>query len=189
MLTTNFDQVLEQVFKAAGRPFEDVVVGPSPDKTVAAIHLNRQTLLKIHGDAQDRTFRVFTEQEYCKGYEASAAQEVTLSSLAWLWFTNRPLLFLGCSLEKDRTVRVLGEIHNRLPGLRHYAVLATYYSSRRREQREKRLRELGISPLWFAPGKFGQIEELLGDLVRANLHQAAVSAKPADATLAGQRGT
>ena len=129
---------------------------------------------------------MFTEQEYCKGYEASAAQEVTLSSLAWLWFTNRPLLFLGCSLEKDRTVRVLrGD-----PTIVCLACVTMpyslpYYSSRRREQREKRLRELGISPLWFAPGIVRPDRRAAWGPGRANLHQAAVSAKPADATLAG----
>jgi len=165
VITTNFDQVLEQVFLAAERPFEDVVVGPSPDKTVAAIHQNRRVLLKIHGDAEDRTFRVFTEREYRKEYDPASPREATLSSLAWLSFTNRPLLFLGSSLEHDRTVEILEAIHDRLRGLRHYAILASHFSSRRRTQREKRLREMGVSTLWFAPGEFGQIERLLRDLV------------------------
>jgi hypothetical protein len=80
-------------------------------------------------------------------------------------FTNRPLLFLGCSLEHDRTVDVLKQVHQRLPGLRHYAVLAAHHSVRRREQRARDLGLMGISPLWFAPEQWGEIDQLLRGLV------------------------
>jgi hypothetical protein len=53
---------------------------------------------------------------------------VNVGTLALINFTNRPLLFLGCSLDKDRTVTVLKEIHNRLPTPTHYAVMEALYS-------------------------------------------------------------
>jgi hypothetical protein len=176
VITTNFDRVLEQAFKAAGRPFEmdgdpawGIISGPLSEATVLAIHQNQRVLLKIHGDCGDPTFRVFTVEEYERSYggESSAPsseqlQTVNVGTLAWLTFTNRPLLFLGCSLEKDRTVAVLKEIHKRLPTLTHYAVMQAYHSLRRWEMREKELDRMGIRrPLWFAPGRFDQIELIL----------------------------
>jgi len=163
VLTTNFDRVLEHAFRVAGRPFKEIIPGRYPDRTMAAIHRNQRALLKLHGEARDRTFRVFTNPEYEAAFDTGP---VTLTSMAWLTFTNRPLLFLGCSLEQDRTVAVLQKVHDELGGLPHYAVLATHHSFPRREERERQLRTMGISPLWFAPGDFDEIERLLGDLIQ-----------------------
>jgi len=180
VITTNFDRVLEQTFKAAGRPFEmdddpawGVISGPLSEATVLAIHQNQRVLLKIHGDCGDPTFRVFTVEEYERNYggQASAAsseqvQPVNVGTLAWLTFTNRPLLFLGCSLDKDRTVVVLKEIHRRLPTLTHYVVMQADCSLQLWETREKDLEGMGIRrPLWFPSGAFSQLKEILRDLL------------------------
>jgi SIR2-like domain len=162
VVTTNFDRVLEDTFEAAEMPFEAVISGPHEDLAVAAIHGNRRQLLKIHGTYNDRTFRVFTKDEYKRGYEGG---EFNLESLAWLTFVNRPLLFLGCSLEADRTVAVLAEIHRRLSGLKHYAILAARYDPYRLETRNIELAGWGVSPIWFPPGRFDCIRELLRDAV------------------------
>jgi hypothetical protein len=165
VITTNFDQVLEETFRACGKAFKDCIYGPQPDRIVKAIHRNRLSLLKIHGDCEDRTFRTFTKWEYERSYEPSKAEHVTLSSIAWLMFTNRPLLFLGCSLERDRTVNVLQEIHQTLRGLTHFAVLASHYSASQLSERRDALSACGISPIWFFPKKFSEIEDILRDLL------------------------
>lgn len=81
-------------------------------------------------------------------------------------FTNRPLLFLGASLEKDRTLTVLEEIHARLPALAHYAVVESSYLVSRFRERRQRMSGLGISPLWLLPGDFGSIRTLLEQLLQ-----------------------
>ena len=169
VITTNFDRALEHAFREGGRPFEDVVSGPRPDLTVRALHRNRHVLLKIHGDFEDREFRSFTTLEYDENYgeaDDTAAQRTRLSSLSWLVFTNRPLLFLGASLEQDRTVTILSEIHKKLAGVTHFAILAARWAPFRLEERRRNLRDCGISPLWFPPGAFHRIEELLGEVLR-----------------------
>ena len=55
--------------------------------------------------------------------DTGAAAQGRVGSLAWVLFTNRPLLFLGCSLERDRTVHVLRSIQQQLPSLTYYAVM------------------------------------------------------------------
>lgn len=94
VLTTNFDRVLEHAFRVAGRPFKEIIPGRYPDRTMAAIHRNQRALLKLHGEARDRTFRVFTNPEYEAAFDTGP---VTLTSMAWLTFTNRPLLFLAAA--------------------------------------------------------------------------------------------
>jgi len=163
-------RVLEQVFSAAKRGFESSILGPRPDELITAVHSDSHVLIKIHGDCRDRTSRVFTVEEYEDAYgvgpeESQQGSRARIGSLAWLLFTNRPLLFLGCSLERDRTVQVLCAIQQRLHGLKHYAILAAENSAIRWEERERRLDKLGVRALWFYPGRYEEIELLLREML------------------------
>jgi hypothetical protein len=159
VITTNFDSVLETVFAEAGAAFDKVITGTEPDNVVRAMQRNEHALLKIHGDAADRTARVFTGLEYDAQYKG-------ISRLARVMFTNRPLLFLGCSLDKDRTLEVLEAIHQEIPGLAHYGVVAGSYSMSKTRNRRDELARYGISPVWFVPGDFSQIRKVLAGLVQ-----------------------
>lgn len=159
VITTNFDSVLEYVFRAADAPFERVITGTEPDNVIRAMQRNEHALIKIHGDATDRTARVFTGLEY-------DAQYTGISKLARVMFTNRPLLFLGCSLDKDRTLDVLEAIHQEIPGLAHYGVLAGSYSIAKTRRRRDELARYGINPLWFVPGEFQRVAEILSELIQ-----------------------
>ena len=198
VITTNFDHVLEQVFETAGQPFDPIIAGPQPDAIINAIHQNERALLKIHGDCRDRTFRVFTVKEYestygvtNRGSQESPQSRASIGSMAWLMFTNRPLLCLGCSLKEDRTTKVLRALRQELPGLTHYAILAGHYSLPRWEEMERRLDQMGIRPLWFAPGRFTQIESLLRELLeRSSTRQLSRVAPPlSEATAPGANPT
>lgn len=161
VITTNFDQVLEYVFAAAGHRFEEVVAGAQVDRVVKAMHTGRHALLKIHGDALDRTLRVLTAEEYDTHYRVADEQFPGIPRLGWVMYTNRPLLFLGCSLKEDRTVLSLKEIRERLFGITHFAIVAAPFSSSRFRERSRELNDCGIVPLWFAAGEFRRIEEYL----------------------------
>jgi hypothetical protein len=111
-------------------------------------------------------FRVFTVKEYEEAYGVTdnapkdpQQKATSIGSLAWLMFSNRPLLCLGCSLEEDRTTVVLRALRERLPGLTHYAILAAPYSRSALEARIKNLIN-GCPALWL-PGQFSKIEALL----------------------------
>jgi SIR2-like domain len=163
VITTNYDHVLEDAFRLAHRGFADSIIGPKEDRIVSAIHMNERALFKIHGDCRDRSFRVLTSEEYDAAYGTGTAsgKRVAIGRLSWLLFTNRPLLFLGCSLENDRTVLVLRAIKQQLPGLTHFAVMAADHSRRRWSERKRHLDGLGIQSLWFFPGEYGEIEKIL----------------------------
>src|SRR5205823_2171798 len=68
VITTNFDNVLKDVFEQAHRPFEKVVWGAKADSVRDSLYRSRRFLLKIHGDAEDSTDRVLTLEEYKKQY-------------------------------------------------------------------------------------------------------------------------
>jgi hypothetical protein len=162
VITTNFDRVLEAAFRYANRPFVEVILGNQVDSITRAVHRNVRALIKIHGDCMDRASRTFTSWEYDQSY-GTPSRSPSLSSVSWLLFTNRPLLFLGCSLEKDRTVQVLRDIHARLGAVQHFAVLSGSYVRTKLEERQQNLRACGVTPLWYAPKDFGRIGVLLSD--------------------------
>ncbi len=169
-ITTNFDRVLEAAFRTAEAPFGEIITGSEPDNVIRAMHRNEHVLIKMHGDALDRSARVFTGLEYQQTYGAGKAGKKRrgrsgIPTLARIMFTNRPLLFLGCSLEKDLTLEVLKDLHYEIPGVTHYAVLAADYSIKNLRRRRSELDKYGISPLWFLPGNFAGIEAILGELV------------------------
>jgi SIR2-like domain len=171
VITTNYDRVLEQVFDAVGRSFKDWIPGPRPDELVAAIHADRHALVKMHGDCRDRTDQVLTAESYKAAYGdalATGDHEGRIGGLAWLLFTNRPLLFLGCSLERDRTVDVLRAIRRRLPGVWHYAILAAEETSDRWNERERELDAMGVRPLWYYPRRFEGLEFLLREALEGS---------------------
>jgi SIR2-like domain len=161
VITTNFDCVLEAAFGASGSPFVRVVTGQEPDHVIRAMHRNERVLIKLHGNATDRSARVFTGLEYDKQYGNEG-----ISKLARIMFTNRPLLFVGSSLDEDRTLDVLRALHEELPGLCHYGVLAVPVGVAEATRRRRQLDRLGISPLWFLPGEFERVYELLQELLQ-----------------------
>jgi HEAT repeat protein/MoxR-like ATPase len=167
--------VIETVFEQAGSDgrLVSVIPGARIDDARRAFHRNDRVLLKLHGDATDRTHRVLTLEDYEARYGGSqplkALFEFTLA---------RRLLFLGCSLLTDRTVQVLRETAARHPDyVDHFAILEQPDNTSRMEAREQTLAGIGIRPIWFPTGEFSSIEPLLnGILDRA---RRAVVARPA----------
>lgn len=151
VITTNFDRVLESAFKVNSRQFDSVVSGPRPDLIVDALHGNRHVLIKLHGDWQDRVGRTFTKSDYDANYvtDESEQKRTLLDSVLTLLFSSRSFLFVGASLNSDRTVEVLRKVHADVAGVRHYAILSVPRNKKLLRQKEVQLRKLGIMPLWY----------------------------------------
>jgi hypothetical protein len=122
VLTTNFDHVLEAAFADAGRAFKPAEVFPGSRIREAsrAIQLSRPFLLKLHGDYDDVASRVLTLSDYTREYGSKEPGCVNLRlplpKVLEQVLGARPLLFLGCSLKRDRTTLVMTRIAEKLPG-------------------------------------------------------------------------
>jgi hypothetical protein len=155
VITTNFDRVLETVFKQAGRPFQDVVWGAKVDQTRDALRRNERTLIKLHGDAVERADRVITAADYARQYGPEGRLRDVFGALF-----SRPLLFVGCSLAGDRIVRQLEA--NRVST--HFAIVEWPESPEAVEQRNRRLEELQIFPIYYPRGEHGWVASILGEI-------------------------
>ncbi|RCV63028.1 Tetratricopeptide (TPR) repeat [Methanophagales archaeon] len=165
IITTNFDHLLERVFKNAGRPFEYVVWGAKSDMVTKAYHQNRSFLLKIHGDVEDSTDRVLTRSDYKKHYGDSDPFKIdlvnVLPSLLCQMLISRPVLFLGCSLNQDRTMAILGNVVKNHQSIAHYAIVEKPSQDGELSKKARYLSKHGIRPIWYPEGRHDLIEPLL----------------------------
>ena len=159
VVTTNFDRILERTFAEAGSPFEQVVWGSQVDSMRRAIAENKPFLLKVHGDAEERSGRVLTKSEYEANY-APGDPDSLRAQLGRL-FQGRTLLFVGCNLGKDRTMEVLLDVLMRSSGVEHFAILDRPVSDDELFEKQRRLGERGILPIWYPHGRHDLIEPLL----------------------------
>ncbi len=165
VLTTNFDPVMERVFDNARRKFEKIILGMKVKELREAFDHSRRVLVKLHGDAADQSSRVLTLGDYARAYGKREPLKAFLRFAA-----TRPLLFLGCSLEQDRTVRVFealaGELRNQKAEdlLVHYAMVERPAADAKFIKRNQRLTDLGIRPIWCPHGQHGIIADLMAHL-------------------------
>jgi hypothetical protein len=178
VITTNFDRVLEFVFENDEEPFESVVWGAKADMLVDAVHRNKRYLLKLHGDARDRTDRILTRAEYAKHYGPKAPGKIDwslpLPRALRLLFTARPAVFIGCSLTQDRTVSILARLAEETPGLAHYAFAEMPASEELAAQRAKHFSEHAIRPIWYPAGRHDYLPSLLKHVVDRAARKARV---------------
>jgi hypothetical protein len=159
VITTNFDHVLETVFKNAGLPFQDVACGARVDTASKAMTHNRRVLLKIHGDVNDRTDRILTLTDYRKHYGQKQISR-PLGHLLKQILSSRPVLFLGCSLNCDRTVAILAHVA-KVPTLANHYAIVERPPSREFGARARFLSKHEIRPIWYPAGRHDLIEGLL----------------------------
>lgn len=186
VITTNYDRVLERAFELARRPFTKSILGADPDEMVPAIQRNERVLFKIHGDCQTRRGLTLTLQSYELAYggDRAAGREVRdkLQGMLPVLLTNRPFLFLGCSLETDRTLEIVKKTFQQHARIGHYALLAADYDADEFDRRVEALANIGIRVLWYMPGAYGEVRALLRGLLEATsveTLQVGVSRQPA----------
>lgn len=168
VFTTNYDQILEEVYAEEGLPFLFTLHGNQQLENARKYYDDtKPALLKLHGDERFPSQRVFRSSEYKRAYAAKSYLRLELSKAA----SQRSMLFLGCSLWTDRTMQVLRKAAQTDKGQpEHYAFLALPASADTLREREDFLADHGIYPIWYdAPTKDDHdpaIEALLVGLLR-----------------------
>lgn len=193
VITTNFDHVLEIAFKQSSYPFDRVVIGTKTDLIARALHSRKRFLLKIHGDVEDRTDRILTFSDYQYHYGTTSTSQVDLSkplpAHLKAMIVNRPLLFLGCSLDQDRMTLILAHIAQTLGGLCQYAIVAQPNDFQEFRKRAQQLSQFSIRPIWYPKEKHELIKPLLEYLVSlSKLYSSVVPSLPPSQPLVSQSG-
>ena len=126
IITTNFDRVIEHLFEICQIRIPDMVI-PSDDfqseKIRFALHQNSPILIKMHGDIEDPFHLVLTKESYDLTYGNDPSEpnwELSMPNFLKTVLERNPVLFLGCSLNADRTCTVIRACAQ---GVRQFALL------------------------------------------------------------------
>jgi len=161
VITTNFDGVLKKCYDDAGFSFVEELKGAEAKELPKQLGQNRRALVKLHGTANTSRDRILTKVEYDHHYANGATLKQVIETIS-----NRTLLFLGCSLTTDRTIKCLVEIM-REKGAdnspRHYAFLKINEGEDRLARRDE-LAAANIYPIWYTDDHDECIEALLEKL-------------------------
>ena len=166
VITTNFDNILKQCFDKIN-PFSEVILGGDASEIKRFLGRNEHVLVKLHGKANSGKSRVLTKNEYDHFYDDNNSLPDAIDRIA-----ANQLLFLGCSLSVDRTIKILIDIaktHGHDKSVRHYAFLPLF-SEKDRLSRRDALAEANIFPIWYP------VETCDGNEVNAEVHDESLAA-------------
>jgi hypothetical protein len=145
-VTTNFDRVLEKAYEASGHEFVTSYAGRQVLDAPRNSANTQHALFKLHGHANSSHGRILTATEYQQAYGNDRALTGLIEFLA----ANRSFLFMGSSLNTDRTIRALQQITVNAPlnYSRHYAFIEDP-SAENRDARAAELEQAEIYPIWY----------------------------------------
>ena len=158
VVTTNFDKVLERVFLREQNSFvEKIVLSHLTDWQ--AENVRRGThhyLIKIHGCVSAPDEVVMTKEKYDKLYKENSKPIERLRDI----LSANKLLFIGCSLNEDRTVDLLKGVGQG----GHYAILEMNGEAEDPDFNKRKLfmaNELKMHCIWYPKDQHHYVGDIL----------------------------
>lgn len=164
VITTNYDKVLEEVFKYSAKPFEGFMHGKQPNsRFVTDLIRGDRCLLKLHGSVGEPETYIFSLSQYTEAYGENIDWTKPLPKTLRQIFISHSLLFLGCSMEQDRTLDLFKTIkdQNEFDVPDHFAILPKPNTGTKKREKENRLLEINVKTIWYPPGEHEYVEKLL----------------------------
>lgn len=163
IITTNYDKLIEKAFDTGvDRPYQiisgiNAMEPPDPECV---------TIIKLHGDIKTPARCILSKNQYNQFYgNGEIDNTLPIPKLLEYHYRNSNLLFLGCSLNNDRTVRVFKAIRekygNDWDGPRHYSIEQAPEDIEELTQRNAYLAGIGITAIWFETDQFDYVDTIL----------------------------
>ncbi|MEZ9744381.1 SIR2 family protein [Vibrio splendidus] len=170
VITTNFDRVIEECYARQGKSFKEKTVGlNNPHNFIKAMTRGDRYLLKLHGNMDNPEYRVFTKEEYQRAYSNDAQNLVDINyplpKLLTHLYLSHSFLFIGCSLEVDRTVKAFEQLFEREERNKiadHYAIIEAPENNDKFHELEQRLMSCNIKPIWYENKQYEKVNEIIG---------------------------
>ena len=162
LITTNYDRLLEQVFDTGSDCVVQLINGMTAMEQPEA---DKITVIKLHGDIQHPQRCILGKAQYDQAYgEEELDLERPIPKLLKYYFKNSSLLFIGCSLNNDRTIQVFKEVKNESGDFnfpQHFSLEQAPESKEDLIQRNGELLRFGITAIWYPKGQHHQVEDIL----------------------------
>lgn len=171
LVTTNFDDAIEKTYEGAthqGKPldFKAYMHGTQDHNFFPRLVRGDRCLLKLHGDAESDATHILTAEQYELAYGKPFDFQKSLPKALRQIYISQSLLFLGCGLEQDWTMELFKAARDsdgyQVPN--HYAIVEAPTDAQVKQQKETRLLDLNIQPIWYPNGEYQMVESII-DLV------------------------
>jgi hypothetical protein len=161
VLTTNYDQTLEQAYKTFKSSKIQII---ESSNILENLDYTRTSVIKLHGDINYPPKCIISKRQYEDAY-GNGSLDLTkpIPTLLKFYFETKSLLFLGCSLNRDRTMEVFkaAKDANSDEVFSHFSLEAMPETKKELEARNNYLSGFGISAIWFPKGSYEYIEKIL----------------------------
>lgn len=163
LMTTNYDKVIEKSYILHNKNL--TVSHPGHFEILnGALRDNELLLYKIHGDISEAIDSIILTKAQ---YESAYNNEQLIETLKQI-YSSKSMLFLGCSLEKDRPIRLLCEVSK--SGMTNYAII----SCKNESKKEKRIQlenEYFTQAIIYPDGKHECLRIILEEIEKIINHK------------------
>jgi NAD-dependent SIR2 family protein deacetylase len=166
LITTNYDHILQQAYDTGGKNkiqlLDSVNILNRPD-------INKITIIKLHGDIRQPANCIISKSQYNEAYgDGNLDLSKPIPRIISYHYRTSNLLFLGCSLYRDRTMEVFQAVKDDLRHKnrdvnrpQHFSLEAMPETEAELAERNAYLLRFGITPIWFPKGSYDYIEQIL----------------------------
>ena len=166
VITTNYDRLIEQAFDTGAQNGFQVINGSD---ALADLINGRVSIIKLHGDIKTPGRCILSKNQYDQHYGIDGIDLTRpIPKLLEYYYKNGSLLFLGCNLNQDRTVRVFRAVkqgierkHGDIAIPQHFAIEQAPEAEQELSGRNAYLLGLGITGIWFERSQFEYVEAIL----------------------------
>ncbi|MGY5217336.1 SIR2 family NAD-dependent protein deacylase [Clostridium butyricum] len=158
LITTNYDKVIEKSYILHSKSLG--VSHPGHFEALnSALRDSELMLYKIHGDITEPIDSIILTKAQ---YESAYSNQQLVETLKQI-YVSKSMLFLGCSLEKDRPIRLLCEVSR--SGMTNYAIIGCKNESKK-EKRVQLENEYFTQAIIYPDGKHECLRTILEEIIR-----------------------
>ncbi len=162
IITTNYDHLVEQAFETGA---ENKIQLIDSSNILEAPDQNKTTIIKLHGDISTPSRCILGKKQYDDAYgETSLDLTRPIPKLLSYYYRTSNLLFLGSSLNHDRTMQVFQAVKDEMGDTDrppHFSLESMPANEEELTKRNAYLLSFGITPIWFPKGHYEYIEQIL----------------------------
>lgn len=162
IITTNYDHIIEQVYDSGEK---DKVQLIDSNNMLDDAEEGKITIIKLHGDVRSPARCILSKRQYNEAYGDGALDlSKPIPRLLAYHYKTSSLLFLGCSLNHDRTMQVFQAIKTEMGDMdrpSHFCLESMPEDEEKLRKRNAYLLSFGIIPIWFPQGHYEYIELIL----------------------------
>lgn len=162
LITTNYDHILQQAYDVGKKNeiqlLDRTNILENPD-------INKTTIIKLHGDIRQPANCIISKSQYNDAYgKGNLDISKPIPRVLSYHYKTSSILFLGCSLNRDRTMEVFQTVKDEMGDTdrpQHFSFEAMPENEAELTARNAYLLRFGITPIWFPKDNFDYIEQIL----------------------------